>query len=62
MIQNVLTKIGGVGGYGAVSICLFFAVFGAALLWALTREKSVCDSLSALPLDDGDRKGNSHHE
>ena len=31
MFKEVLTEIGGIGLYGIISICLFFAVFTAAL-------------------------------
>ncbi len=41
MIQNVLHDIGGIGIYGVISICLFFAVFGGVLLWALRLKKAV---------------------
>ncbi len=52
MIKNVLEHIGGVGAYGAISICLFFTVFLGALFFALRMKKSEADSLSVLPLDD----------
>jgi hypothetical protein len=35
MIKNVLTHTGGIALYGIISICLFFAVFAAAVLWTL---------------------------
>ncbi len=65
MIKNVLTHIGGVEVYGIISICLFFAVFTGALLWAWRLKKPFCNEMSALPLNDGirtDRKGDSSHE
>jgi hypothetical protein len=66
MIKNVLTHIGGIEVYGIISICLFFAVFIGALLWAALVRKSFADRMSALPLDDGSRnstqEGDSHHE
>jgi hypothetical protein len=34
MIKNVLNDIGGIGLYGVISICLFFAVFTGAILRA----------------------------
>ena len=52
MIKNVLTHIGGVEVYGVISICLFFAVFGVAVVLALRMKKSVAHRLSALPLED----------
>jgi hypothetical protein len=52
MIQNVLRALGGVEMYGIISVCLFFAVFVAALIFAFTRKKPFCQNMSALPLDD----------
>lgn len=66
MIKNVLSNIGGVGTYGVISICLFFAVFSVAFVRALRVKKSFADSMSALPLDDGtlnsQPEGNSRDE
>ena len=65
MIQNVLRDIGGVGVYGAISVCLFFLVFGVALVRACLLKKSYLKSMSALPLEDSERaptKGVSRHE
>lgn len=53
MIQNVLRAIGGVGMYGVISVCLFFTVFSTAVIWALIQKRSLLNSLSAIPLDDG---------
>ena len=52
MIQNVLHHIGGVGVYGVISICLFFAFFTAMLVWALRAKKSYVQTMRDLPLDD----------
>lgn len=62
MIKNVLTDIGGVGLYGVISICLFFAVFTGALFLTVRMKKAFADRMSALPLDDGENpaKGVSH--
>jgi cbb3-type cytochrome oxidase subunit 3 len=64
MIKNVLSDIGGVGLYGVISISLFFAVFIGMLLWVFTMKKSFAQKMSALPLNDGekksDRKGTSN--
>jgi hypothetical protein len=54
MIQNVLRDIGGVGIYGVISICLFFAVFTGALIWALTQKRATLNATSLLPLHDDD--------
>jgi hypothetical protein len=66
MIKNVLSDIGGIGIYGVVSICLFFAVFTGALVWSMLLKKSDMDSRSMLPLEDGTvvpaSKGKSSHE
>jgi hypothetical protein len=51
MIQNVLSKIGGVGMYGVISICLFFAVFVGVLLWTIGLKKSYINEMRELPLD-----------
>jgi hypothetical protein len=64
MIKNVLSEIGGVGLYGVISISLFFTVFIGMLIWVSLMKKSFAQSMSALPLHDGeiksDRKGTSH--
>ena len=66
MVKNVLSDIGGIGIYGVVSICLFFAVFVGAFIWSMLLKKSDLDSRSVLPLEDGTiaptKKGNSRHE
>lgn len=68
MIQNVLREIGGIAGYGVISICLFFLVFTGALVWAFSLKKSLLNSMGALPLE-GEasethltRKGDTSHE
>ena len=64
MIKNVLSDIGGVGLYGVISISLFFAVFIGMLIWAFSMKKTFAQKMSALPLNDGEkkskRKGASH--
>ena len=64
MIKNVVSEIGGVGLYGVISISLFFAVFLGMLVWVGRMKKSFAQSMSVLPLNDGeknpDRKGPSH--
>ena len=52
MITNVLREIGGVGIYGVISVCLFFFVFGAVLLWAFQLKKPFLRTMSSLPLQD----------
>jgi hypothetical protein len=55
MIQNIVRDIGGIAVFGIISVCLFFTVFGAAMIFALLQKKSFCKSMSALPLEDGMR-------
>ncbi|MCP5523444.1 MAG: hypothetical protein H7A46_18055 [Verrucomicrobiales bacterium] len=50
MIQNVLRHMGGIEGYGIVSICLFFACFFGVLIWALRLRKPHLEEMAALPL------------
>ena len=52
MIKSVLEHIGGVGIYGVLSICIFFAFFGGVLLWAARLKQSHLKSVSTLPLED----------
>lgn len=54
MIKNVLCDINGVEVYGVVSICLFFTVFTTAMVWAAFLQKPFLQSMSALPLNDGE--------
>jgi cbb3-type cytochrome oxidase subunit 3 len=64
MIKNVLSDIGGVGLYGVISISLFFTVFIGMLIWVFAMKKSFAKTMSALPLNDGEKKseakGTSH--
>lgn len=66
MIKNVVSEIGGIGLYGVISICLFFAVFIGMLIWAFRLKKSYGQQMSACPLNDGEvkpnRKGTSHEQ
>lgn len=66
MIKNVLTDIGGIGLYGVISVCLFFPVFGGAMLWTCMMRKPYLNSMSNMPLEDGaqqnSQKGTSHDE
>jgi len=52
MIQNVLREIGGIGLYGVISVCLFFAVFSLAVVRACLLKKSFLREMSSLPLDE----------
>ena len=65
MIQHIVTEIGGIAGFGVVSICLFVAVFSGALVWAFCQKKAFLNSMGAMPLQDEestkDAKGDNHH-
>lgn len=66
MIQNVLKDTGGIGLYGAISVCLFFIVFTGAFVWAFAQKASLLKSMESLPLSDGEvttvLKGKPSHE
>ena len=57
MIENVINNMGGVGVFGLISICLFFAFFTGMLVWAFCLKKPYLNSMRELPLD-----GESAHE
>lgn len=52
MIKNVLTQSGGMAIYGVVSICLFFTVFVAAIVFTAMRRRQYLNHMSSLPLED----------
>jgi hypothetical protein len=52
MIKDVLENIGGIGLYGVISICLFFAVFTGMLIWVFLLKKNYIKEMSELPLLD----------
>jgi hypothetical protein len=51
MVENVLSRMGGVSMYGIISICLFFAVFIGVLIWMVGLKKSYIEEMRELPLD-----------
>ena len=51
MIEHVISRIGGVGNYGIISICLFFAVFLGVIVWTLGLTRPYVERMSELPLD-----------
>ena len=51
MIENVMNNMGGVGVYGFISICLFFAFFIGVLVWTICLKKPYLKSMRELPLD-----------
>jgi len=66
MIKHVLSEIGGIGLYGAVSIALFFSVFVSAVLWAACMARSLAGRMGRMPLQDGEvetsEEGEATHE
>lgn len=62
MIENVLRDIGGVGIYGVISVCLFCAVFAAAILWACAQKQSLLNKMSTMPLEEAEIKKEEIHE
>ena len=53
MVEKVLNHIGGVGVFGAISICIFFAFFIGMLVWVGCLKKTYLNSMRHLPLDGG---------
>ncbi len=65
MIENVLNRIGGVGTFGLISICIFFAFFTGILIWAAFLKQPYLHSMSELPLEpepDCEAKTQEHPE
>lgn len=66
MIQHIVSEIGGVAMLGIISIFLFFAVFGGALIWAFCLKKEFIAQMGTIPLSDdstlADTKGAQPHE
>jgi cytochrome c oxidase cbb3-type subunit IV len=54
MIRDALSHLGGVGVYGVISICLFFAVFLSLMIWAFRLKKPWLNAMSRLPLEPDD--------
>jgi hypothetical protein len=54
MEQKVMSGIGGVGIYGIVSICIFFAFFTVTLWWAFRLKKDHLKHMEDLPFDGGE--------
>lgn len=52
MVENVLSRMGGVGMYGVISVVLFFAVFIGVLVWMIGLKKPYLEEMRALPLED----------
>jgi hypothetical protein len=50
-MENVLHSMGGVGVYGIISICLFFAIFTGVLVWTICLKKPYLKAMRELPLD-----------
>lgn len=65
MIENVLRHMGGIEGFGVVSVCLFFTCFIGVLIWAFRLRKPYLEEMAARPLeaDAGDGlAGSKDHE
>lgn len=62
MLRNVVSSMSGVEIYGIVSILLFFVVFIGTMVWSAVLKKSFLNSLSVLPLDDGDSVSETKEE
>jgi hypothetical protein len=62
MEQKVLTGISGVGIYGIISICIFFAFFTGTLLWAFSLKKNYLKHMQDLPLDGGEKNSTDKNQ
>jgi hypothetical protein len=51
MIENIMHRMGGITGFGIISVCIFFGFFAGMLLWALCLKKSYLNTMRHLPLD-----------
>jgi hypothetical protein len=56
MEEKVLSSLGGVGIYGIISVCIFFAFFTGVTIWAVSLRKNYINSMRDLPLDGGERE------
>jgi cbb3-type cytochrome oxidase subunit 3 len=55
MVENVLRHLGGIDGYGVVSLCLFCLIFSAVLAWAFLQRRSHLDRMARVPLEEDDQ-------
>ena len=62
MEEKIICSMNGVGIYGVISICIFFAFFTGMLLWAFTRKKNHLNHMGGLPLDAGEKNANDNLE
>ena len=62
MIEKVLSNIGGIGVYGVISICIFFAFFTGMLVWSFSLQRSRLDEWSNLPLEGTEPDGIKENE
>jgi hypothetical protein len=58
MEEKIICSMNGVGMYGVISICIFFAFFTGMLVWAFTKKKNYLDKMGSLPLDGGEKYSN----
>jgi len=61
MEQKVISGINGVGIYGVISICIFFAFFGVTLWWAFGLKKNYLKRMGDLPLDGAENNPTDNH-
>jgi len=66
-MESVLHSMGGVGVYGIISICLFFAVFIGVLVRTICLKKPYLQAMRELPLEgsstaDADLTPNPEHQ
>ena len=50
MIENVMSRPGAYAVFGIVSVCLFFVVFGCAIVWAMVQPRDRMRRMGSLPL------------
>lgn len=54
MLRNIFSRMEDIQTYGIVSICLFVAVFTGAIALAVLMKKPLLNTMSNLPLNDGE--------
>lgn len=59
MINNILTRIGGIENYGIISMSLFVFVFVGMLIWSCCLKKSHLNKMAAAPLESDTENLNS---
>ena len=62
MEEKIISSMSGVGIYGVISICIFFAFFTGMLAWAFTAKASYLKKMSSLPLDGGEKNNHDNRK